>query len=166
LKKEIISVNEYFDLISDLIFVLKNIDFDLIYGIPRGGLPIAVWLSHRLNKPMTTNLNEIPKEFRSAEDFTDLLVREDNHNSKRLLIVDDIVDTGITLEKIEKELKPQKINYLTASLHYKPTKSKIKPNIFIQETNKWIVYPYEPIDELPSDYHEELYPEIVGDIYP
>ena len=55
----------------------KNKKFEGVYGFPRGGLCIAVALSHSLGIP---------------------LLKEPKDNS---LIVDDIYDTGYTLEKIK-----------------------------------------------------------------
>ena len=49
--------------------------FEGVYGFPRGGLPLAVWISHRGKVPL-------------------LLAP-----SKNCLIVDDIADTGQTLLK-------------------------------------------------------------------
>jgi len=54
-----------------------EIVYDGIYGVPRGGLPLAVILSHHLDLP--------------------LLV----HPTAKSLVVDDISDTGITLSTIK-----------------------------------------------------------------
>ena len=50
-----------------------------IYAIPRGGLPLAVSLSHRLNLPIIMNETEI---------------------SPQTLVVDDIFDSGATLKEV------------------------------------------------------------------
>ena len=55
----------------------KNKKFEGVYGFPRGGLCLAVALSHSLGLP---------------------LLDKPKNNS---LIVDDIYDTGYTLEKIK-----------------------------------------------------------------
>jgi hypoxanthine phosphoribosyltransferase len=93
--------------------------FDYIYGIPRGGLVIAVALSHRLNKPMVT---EIP------------------HPNTRMLIVDDISDSGATLAPYN-ILWPK---LWVATIHYVKG-SQIEPNVWIHEKPKgdWIHYPWE-----------------------
>jgi hypoxanthine phosphoribosyltransferase len=69
---------EEFDIaIKLLAFKIKEsgVEISDIYGIPRGGLVIAVKLSHLLNKPVITQLGL-------------------RYNT---LIVDDIVDTGNTM---------------------------------------------------------------------
>jgi len=84
-----------------------------IFGIPRGGLIIAVKLSHLLGVPLT-------------------LIQPLKDNN--CLVVDDVADTGATLEKFK--------NYKTATLHYKPW-SSVKPTYYVEETTDWIIYPWE-----------------------
>jgi len=56
----------------------KEKGFKNVYGIPRGGLVVAIKLSHLLDIPLTFRL------------------------SKNTLVVDDIVDSGKTLRKYKK----------------------------------------------------------------
>ena len=98
-----------------------------IKGIERGGLIPAVLLSHKLDIPMTHNLYL---------------------NNKATLIVDDICDSGHTLEKYNS------LGFPTAALHLKQT-SSIKPTFWtkIVEEKEWIVYPWEREDsETIADY--------------
>lgn len=125
-EKRRVTYGEYDSLLNRLIYklkrdeILKNIK--TIYGIPRGGLPIAVHLSH------TLGLNFVTNPF-------------DDHY-ENTLIVDDIADTGITLRKCGNL-------YTTATLFYKP-RSKVKPDFYVEETTKWIVFPWEDINEIPN----------------
>lgn len=68
--------------------------------------------------------------------------------SDKLLIVDDIVDTGSSIEnflselhKICKQVMPQEIR--VAAPYYKSKISKIEPHYFLYDTEKWIVFPHE-----------------------
>jgi len=124
----------YFDysiLCDSLVEQLKtNKQLKFIYGIPTGGLPLAVHLAKHLN--------------------LELLDEEDlywNWNSKELLICDDIIDTGITLETFFKEREWLK-EVLIVSLYWKYNLS-IKPNYFakIAKEYEWIVFPWEPKNE-------------------
>ena len=92
-----------------------------IYGIPRGGLVVAVRLSHLLKLPIHMH-NPI---FSKA-------------SHEHTLICDDISDTGNTL-------KPYKeVGYKIATLHYRKS-SKTEPNFFYSYIthNKWMNYPWE-----------------------
>ncbi len=87
--------------------------FDGVWGPPRGGLPLAVILSHALDIPF--------------------LLRP---RSKKTLVVDDIADTGKTLDRYAGK------NYIV-TLFYHP-KSTVVPNIWIRKkSKKWIVFPWE-----------------------
>ncbi len=63
--------------------------------------------------------------------------------NKRILVVDDIVDTGTTLQLVIDELNrytPAKIR--TAAIFVKPW-TFIRPDYYYETTSKWIVFPWE-----------------------
>jgi hypoxanthine phosphoribosyltransferase len=74
---------------------------DYIVGLTRGGLVPATMLSHYLDVPMHT----LKVSLRDAEDGpeTNCWMSEDAFNSKKILIVDDINDTGSTLNWIKED---------------------------------------------------------------
>ncbi|MDO8466562.1 MAG: phosphoribosyltransferase [bacterium] len=103
-------------------------NFKYVYGIPRGGWPLAVCLSHRMEIPIR------------AEDPFDPIINWGSRKQEHLettFIVDDIADTG-------KQLKPLKDRgYFIATLFYH-RQSTFIPDIWIHEKKKeWIVYPWE-----------------------
>ena len=63
--------------------------------------------------------------------------------NKRILVVDDIVDTGTTLQLVIDELNrytPAKIR--SAAIYVKPW-AIIRPDYYYETTSKWIVFPWE-----------------------
>ena len=102
-----------------------NKNFEGVYGFPRGGICLAVVLSHSLGLP---------------------LLNEPKNNS---LIVDDIYDTGHTLEKI-KHIKGSEIHVWV---------SKKKPTWWHSykyiKDDEWIIFPWECINEANND--KDLY---------
>jgi hypoxanthine phosphoribosyltransferase len=70
---------------------------DYIVGLTRGGLIPAVYLSHYLNVPMETLKVSLRD---NADTETNCWMSEDAFNGKNILIVDDINDTGATLDWI------------------------------------------------------------------
>ena len=102
----------------------KFLEFSGIYGVPRGGLCLAVALSHKLK------IN---------------LISEPRKNS---LIVDDVYETGITLNTF-KNIEGAMFFVLF---------SKVKPTwwntVFISEKSEWIVFPWENTLNLQSDRNE------------
>jgi len=140
-----LTYNDYSNLMDDaLVHLFKlNKHFDAVYGLPRGGLPIAVHISHHLNIPMVMNLIQFSQE----------------HPTGKLLVVDDIIDTGKTFDRLLEIAEIQKIDFYSLSLYYKP-RSTYTPNKFIKETQSWIIFPWEPYEEKPSDYHQDVYSEL------
>ena len=127
ISKEFLTYDRYSFYISELMLMIRQSDIiqDLkaIYAIPRGGYPIGVHLSHHLRLPLVNNIAGLRKE--------------------ELLIVDDIADTGITLEKLAGMCKA------TATIYYKE-RSTVKPTFYVIKTDKWIVFPWERMNETPN----------------
>lgn len=109
-------VETFLDEIS-VISDLYNLNFTGVYGLPRGGLVLAVMISHRLNIPL-------------------LLAP-----CKNCLIVDDIADTGISLEHYDID-KNEKQYYITTMYYHR--QSKVVPDFYVYEkTDNWIKFPWE-----------------------
>ncbi len=105
----------------------ENKKFRNIYGIPRGGLILAVYLSHLLDLPILIDKNKITSE---------------------TLVVDDICDSGVTLKKYK--------NYKTATLYYRQNEV-FKPDYFVLDAKlNWIVFPWETDKTSKRDYEENL----------
>ena len=104
----------------------KLLEFSGIYGVPRGGLCLAVALSHKLK------IN---------------LISEPIKNS---LIVDDIYETGITLNTF-KDIEGAMFFVLF---------SKIKPTwwntVNISKKREWIVFPWENNINYQNDRNEYI----------
>lgn len=117
MKTEVMSWEQFDKACLDLLKQMQNSSLiaNSIYGVPRGGLCLAVNLSHLLKIPLITSKSKI---------------------TKNTLIVDDIIDTGKTLEDYIQK------NYQTATLYYK-SHSKYKPNFYALTTNRWIIFPWE-----------------------
>jgi uncharacterized protein len=68
----------------------------------------------------------------------------------RVLIVDDVFDKGLSVKAVMEILQKYDIDssqVKIASVFYKPTKniSGLKPDFYIHETDKWLVFPHEVI---------------------
>ena len=142
-QKEYISWDKFGKMCSLLSDRLKTEPrrIDVVFGVPRGGLLLAVYLSHHLNVPLLQHVSW-----------------GIDHIKGYILVVDDISDTGITLSNIKSRLDRAGKKYIITTLHYKP-QTIVKPDYYISETDKWIEYPWETKDEIPSEYHQKLYPE-------
>ena len=67
----------------------------------------------------------------------------------KLLLVDDVFDTGNTIKSVIETIKAKARRNApeirTACLYYKPTMNKtdITPEYFVHETEAWLVFPHE-----------------------
>jgi len=113
--------------------------FDLIVGIARGGLFPA------LNVPMESvfySSKQGAGDNRShANDLPDLPLQRYG----RILIVDDICDTGLTLAEVKGYYAGKDYNITTATFYYKE-EATIEPdfyNVKLPKDAPWVVFPYE-----------------------
>ena len=113
--------SEFDNAVESIASECKFLEFSGIYGVPRGGLCLAVALSHRLK------IN---------------LISEPKINS---LIVDDVYETGITLETF-KDIEGAKFFVL-----FSKCKPKWWKSVFISEKSEWIVFPWENTFNSESD---------------
>ena len=117
--KEYFSWEDFDRACEALAFQIRQSDrlLTAIYGEPRGGLVLAVKLSHLLDLPVIMEgARPLPKS---------------------TLIVDDISDTGRTLFFMKRE------GYKIATLHYVET-SKVRPDFYASVRKAdWVVYPWE-----------------------
>jgi hypoxanthine phosphoribosyltransferase len=148
------------EMISDITMQMhrENWKPDYIVGLTRGGLIPAVYLSHYLNVPMETLKVSLRD---NADTESNCWMAEDAYNGKNILILDDINDTGATLDWIindwQSSCHPSDAHWL----HVWGNNVKIavlidnlsssfsrKVDYSAKEINKaekdvWIVYPWE-----------------------
>ena len=65
---------------------------------------------------------------------------------KRVLVVDDVWDSGRTIMAVKKRVEEAQGVPTLAVLHYKPSRSQFAatPDIWAKETGDWLVYPWDP----------------------
>ena len=123
--KKYFTWTEFDNCVEQIANKCKFLEFSGIYGVPRGGLCLAVALSHKLK------IN---------------LISEPMKNS---LIVDDVYETGITLNTFKN---------IEGAMFF-VIFSKIKPiwwnTVFISKKKEWIVFPWE--NTLCSESDREEY---------
>ena len=86
----------------------------------------------------------------------------------RLLIVDDVFDTGNTIMAVIDELKKRARDNTPDDIRvavpwYKPERNEtsIQPDYFIRETAEWLVFPHE-LDALTPEELAERRPEVAA----
>ena len=121
---------------------------DVIMGINRGGCIPGVYLSHKLNIPHEV----LDVRLRDHKAKPDLRVLEKAFAfQKKILIIDDINDSGATFKYIEENFgKHEERIKFAALIHNKPSKAKVDYHgyeINKEEVPSWIVFPWEEWDK-------------------
>ena len=130
-----------------------------IVGIWRGGAPVGIAVQELLayhgletdhiaiRTASYTGIDQQAKEVRvyGLGYLIEVLNPED-----RLLVIDDVFDTGRSVEAFLRELTarcrhntPETIRIATA--YYKPSRNQtaLRPDYFVHETEEWLVFPHE-----------------------
>lgn len=147
LKFESPSWNQIYILLLNLAEAIRNSEFkpDIIVGVSRGGWIPARILSDLLENPKLAN---VATEFYTGIGKTK---REPTItqpislpvNDKKVLVVDDLADTGESLKLVNTHLTQLGASEVRiASIYYKPW-SVISPHYYGKETQDWIVFPWD-----------------------
>ena len=164
-EKLIINFDEYTKIVEKLaIEIHNNYKPTVLVGIMRGAAPILDILSRILKLPIAyiviqsysgTKIEDQQGELMFAREISSLAKNED---FERVLLVDDLSDTGLTLNKsIEwiKKYEPIKnfIKEVKTACLWKKKSSSFEPDFcpVKLESDPWIVQPTEHYEELPIE---------------
>ena len=118
---------------------------DVILGICRGGWPPARVMSDLLENPELANVKVEfyigISEVKSKPVITQPV--STSMENKRVLIMDDVADTGESLVLVKEDVNKQGAKEIKiATIYFKPW-SKITPDYYEKETKCWVVFPWE-----------------------
>jgi hypoxanthine phosphoribosyltransferase len=146
-----------------------------IIAVWRGGAPIGIAVQEFLHfhgvhadniAIRTSSYTGIDNQSRKVKvSGLDYLIKNIQHHDK-LLIVDDVFDTGRSVEAIINQLKEQtRLNapddIRIAVPYYKPERNLIDivPDYVVHETSDWLKYPHS-LEGLTAEEMEQKRPEI------
>lgn len=115
------------NILNDCKELSKRIDSSyILWGMPRGGQMVANILSHQGNfkviQMSRSDLLDMPKYF-----------------NQKIMIVDDIVDTGDTLFDF------YQLGYKICTPYYRSILASFRPSIYLNDikTKDWLIFPWE-----------------------
>jgi xanthine phosphoribosyltransferase len=122
----------------------RDFEPEILLAVARGGLTLAHLMSQALDMRNLYTLNSIHYEGDLKLDTFNIFNIPDVSHAKKVLIVDDIVDSGETIREILKVLNEKfpNVEFRLATLFYKKT-AVLKPDYYIKEANQWIDFFWE-----------------------
>lgn len=157
---EVPTWNQIYDLLLNQAQKIQKDNFkpDIIVGVSRGGLVPARILSDLLETP---DLATIRIEFyldieqtRKEPILTQNLTMP--VTAKKVLIADDIADTGKSLKLAKQHILQQGAKEAkTATIYAKP-QSATTPDYFEKETSRWVVFPWDAKETVKKITEKQL----------
>ncbi len=138
---------------------------DLIAGISRGGIvPSRIISDLFLAQGRKVTLSIMQIGFYSGINKTEKapIIYQDlpgHIYGRKLLLIDDVADTGVSLDFALKYLdmkKPAEIR--VATLYYKPW-SQLRPEYYVEKTSDWIIFPHERYEFMSEQYRNKKLPK-------
>lgn len=153
-----VSWDEYHRLIEQLALQVyrSGWQFDQILCLARGGVRVGDVLSRIFDVPLgilaTSSYREAAGTKQGALDIAQFITITRGTLSGRVLLVDDMVDTGLTFNRVMEHLRAQfpAITELRSAVLWWKGHAKAVPDYYVEKlmTNPWIHQPFEDYDSL------------------
>jgi len=158
---EVPSWNQIYRMLLNIAEKIRRDRFipDIIVGVCRGGWPPARVLSDLLGNP---NLANVKVEFYLgiAETKESPVLTQPislSVEEKKVLVVDEIADTGMSLKLVKEHIaRKGALELKIATIYYKPWSVTV-PDYYEKESTCWIVFPWEireTIKKIVKDYKD------------
>jgi uncharacterized protein len=144
------------DQVEALAEKLKGEKFDVMMAITRGGMIPGSLLGYRLSmRNIVVAAVEFYDDVTGARGSQPTFLQFPSDpllNGKRVLIVDEVWDSGRTIQAVATRVHQAGGTPFTAVLHYKPRMSEtaLEPDYYVLATNAWIVYPWSKHEKLDA----------------
>ena len=129
---------------KELTPMLKEYNPDALIAIARGGLTLGHLLSEALETREIYTLNSIHYDGMKKLETFDIFNIPDLSRRHKVVLVDDIIDSGESMVEILKILKDKypHCEFKVATIFYKPT-ALMQPDFSIREAKGWIEFFWE-----------------------
>jgi len=123
---------------------------DTILAIARGGLTLAHAYATATDNRNVFTINSVLYDGDVKRSYPKLFNLPELGNAKKVLILDDIVDSGETLEAVFKVMLERypTADFKSAVLYRKPT-TIIEPDFYLHDIEEWVDFFWEK-DHLPT----------------
>lgn len=125
---------------------VKGFAPEVILAIARGGLTLGHFLAMRLNNRRLFVLNSIHYDDTQKLESLEIFNIPDLQSYRKVLIVDDMIDSGETMSAILSLLQGKfpSVNFKVATIFYKQN-AKFTPDFTLKEAKEWIEFFWERV---------------------
>ncbi|MFZ7136849.1 MAG: phosphoribosyltransferase [archaeon] len=158
LQLKVLSWNQIYGSLIELATLIKNSNFlpDSIIGVSRGG-----WVPARIFSDLleNSNLYSVATKFYTGVNETkqEPTITQELSGSvdhKKVLLVDDLVDSGKSLQLVISYLHSKGASAVkTATLYRKPW-SVVVPDYCFEETKAWVVFPWDQTETIRNVFEK------------
>lgn len=153
-----VSWKQYNELIERLALQIHESDwkFDKIVCLARGGMRVGDVVSRIYDVPLgilaTSSYREAAGTQQGTLDIAQFITITRGTLDGNVLLIDDMVDTGLTFKRVRDHLRNQfpAITELRTGVLWWKGHSEVEPDYFVEKlpTNPWIHQPFEDYDSL------------------
>jgi hypoxanthine phosphoribosyltransferase len=162
-----VSWDSYHRLIEQLALMVHESgwQFDQILCLARGGLRVGDQLARIFDVPLailsTSSYRAAAGTVQGRLDIGQYITMAEGNPTGKILLVDDLVDSGLTLEQVGKRLAASypEVTEVRSAVLWAKACSRIQPHYHVEflPTNPWIHQPFETYDTLrPQELAERL----------
>ncbi len=130
--------------VKALVKLSENYRPDTLVAVARGGWTLGHAYAAATENRRLMSINSILYEGEKRSETIEIFNVPELGDAKRVLILDDIVDSGETMQAVLEHLRrryPDTV-FKIASIYYKKT-AKIRPDYTLHEADEWIEFFWE-----------------------
>lgn len=150
--KRYLSWKDVEDLVDRLVLLLPS-NYDHLLVVTRGGMIPAALVSQLIGMRdiiVAAVMFYSGPDSRLPEPLFLQFPEDPLITGKRILVMDDVWDSGSTSVAVAERLRRAGAQPEVAVLHYKPGRSSFpanQPDYFVEETEDWIIYPWQRLGD-------------------
>ncbi len=149
-KFEAPSWDEIYELLIGLAARIRDSSFvpEVIVGVSRGGWPPARVMSDLLQNQNLANLKVVFYKDIGVRNRRPVITQPvtSEVSGKRVLVVDDVADSGFSLKVVSNHLKRRGAKEIRVCTLYMKPQSVFTPDFYARKTRKWVIFPWERLE--------------------
>jgi len=156
-----VSWDDYHHAIESLVIIVHQSgwQFDQVLCLARGGLRVGDVFSRLFKVPLailsTSSYREAAGTRRGELDISNTITSTAGPLAGRILLIDDLVDSGVTLQRVQEHLRIhfREVSEVRSAVIWYKACSVMRPDYFVEylPDNPWIHQPFEIYDDMTPD---------------